>query len=98
MPAKATVIRSRSARPDKSVYVDYLQNVVGKSVACALSIRSRPEGTVSMPLSWDELTPKLDPRSFTMDMATSDLLDRGELWKKAMSAKNSLSGLLRGDQ
>jgi bifunctional non-homologous end joining protein LigD len=90
MPAKATVIRSRSARPEKAVYVDYLQNVIGKSVACAFSIRPRPGGTVSMPLSWDELGAKLDPAKFTMDMPEKDLLERGKMWMKVMGARNTL--------
>ena len=93
MPAQATVIRSRNARPEKTVYVDYLQNVVGKSVACAFSIRPRAEATVSMPLAWDELTQKLDLTDYTIDMPTSELLERGAMWKKAMGVRNSLTGL-----
>lgn len=93
LPEKATVIRSRNARPAKSVYVDYLQNVIGKSVACAFSIRPRPGATISMPLSWEELGSKLDPAEFTIDMPERDLLDRGKMWLKAMAAKNTLVGV-----
>lgn len=98
MPSVATVVRSRSARSDKAVYIDYLQNVIGKSVASAFSIRARPDATISMPLSWDEVTPALDPKAFTIDTPRKELLARGKAWLKVMTAKQSLSAFLRGNE
>lgn len=37
------------------VFIDYNQNVRGKTLASAYSPRPAPEATVSMPLAWDEL-------------------------------------------
>ena len=66
-PKEATVERSVSARPKTTVYVDYLQNVLGKSVAATYAVRARAGATVSTPLEWNELTPKLDPDDFTIE-------------------------------
>jgi bifunctional non-homologous end joining protein LigD len=93
-PEHATVVRSRSARPSNTVYVDYLQNVVGKSVAAAFSVRPRAGATVSTPLRWTELTDALDPAAFTIDTVPDTLAERGRLWARAMRARNSLDALL----
>ena len=92
-PKEATVERSVKARPASSVYVDYLQNILGKTVAGPYSARARPGATVSMPLDWSEVTHDLDPREFTIVTAPARLEKVGDLWGKAMKQKNSLAGM-----
>ena len=41
------------------IYLDYLQNREGQTVASVYSVRPKPSATVSMPIEWDELTPDL---------------------------------------
>ncbi len=93
LPKEATTTRSRGARPTAAVYVDYLQNIVGKSVASAFSVRPRPTATVSTPLSWDEVTGRLDPDRFTMERVVDELDARAKIWRDAMAARNSLDAL-----
>ncbi len=50
--------RSPSARKGK-IYLDYLQNARGKTMASVYSLRPRPGATVSAPLEWEELAPGL---------------------------------------
>src|SRR4029079_691402 len=50
-PKTATVTRSVHARGQK-VYVDYLQNIEGKSLACAYSARASESAGASTPLTW----------------------------------------------
>ena len=95
-PAQATTTRSRSDRPSGAVYVDYLQNILGKSVASAFSVRPREHATVSTPLEWDELSSGLDPAAFTIDTLPDELEYRGKLWADGMRAANRLQQLLRG--
>ena len=66
-PRLATVERAVKARPAGTVYVDYLQNIVAKPVACAYAVRATPDATVSTPIDWGELTDDLDPTAFTIE-------------------------------
>jgi bifunctional non-homologous end joining protein LigD len=90
-PREATVERALKARSAKSVYVDYVQNVTGKSVAAPFSVRARPGATVSMPLAWHELEGVgLDPTQFTIDTTDAELAARARVWRAAMRRKNRL--------
>jgi bifunctional non-homologous end joining protein LigD len=65
LPEIATTQRSKDKRNGR-VYVDIMQNGLGKHAVPPYVVRATPLATVSTPLDWDELTPKLDPRKFTM--------------------------------
>jgi bifunctional non-homologous end joining protein LigD len=88
-PRDATVERSVKARPPAAVYVDYLQNVKGKSVAAAYCVRARPGATVSTPLQWKELNGSLDPREFTIETVPARIVRLGDIWSSAMKARNT---------
>jgi bifunctional non-homologous end joining protein LigD len=92
-PKEATVERSVSERPKSTVYVDYLQNVLGKSVAAAYAVRARPGATVSTPLDWAELTPKLDPRDFTIETVGERFARLGDIWAAALAERNTAAAL-----
>src|SRR5262249_37237668 len=49
-PKVATVERFVKRRPRGTVYVDYLQNILGKTLACAYSVRATDYAGVSTPL------------------------------------------------
>jgi bifunctional non-homologous end joining protein LigD len=61
LPAIATTLRSIPARKGR-VYVDALQNGRGKLLAAPYSVRPHPGAPVSTPLSWSEVSSKLDVR------------------------------------
>jgi len=61
----ATVRRLPTQREGK-VYLDYLQNGRGKLLVAPFSVRPLPGAPVSTPLEWDEVTPDLDIRRFTI--------------------------------
>jgi bifunctional non-homologous end joining protein LigD len=92
-PDAATTERSVKARPADAVYVDYLQNIRGKTVAGAYAVRARPGATVATPLEWSELTDQLDPRAFTIASVPTRVADKGDLWAKAMRPVNTLATL-----
>ncbi len=93
-PKIATVERWVKARPSGTVYVDFLQNIRGKTVAGVYSVRAQPQPSVSTPLQWSELTEDLDPTTLTIDSVLPRLRSKGDLWAKAMKTPNSLDAVL----
>ena len=92
-PKEATVERTVADRPKSSVYVDYLQNVLGKSVAAAYAVRARPGATVSTPLEWSELKTSLDPTDFTIETVPARFAKVGDLWAEALAKKNTAAAI-----
>ena len=92
-PKEATVERSVKARPPAAVYVDYLQNVKGKSVAGAYCVRARPGATVSTPLQWKELNASLDPRALTIETAPQRIVKLGDIWGSAIKTRNTAAAI-----
>ena len=67
-PKIATTQRHIPSRKGR-VYLDYLQNGHGKTIAGPFSARPVSGATVSMPLRWNEVNGKLDPGKFTLATA-----------------------------
>jgi bifunctional non-homologous end joining protein LigD len=86
-PKVATVERTVRARPRGTVYVDYLQNILGKTLATAYSARASEFAGVSTPLTWDEVDAGLDPRDFTIVTAPARFRELGDLWKRLRTAR-----------
>ena len=78
-PKIATITRTVRARGQK-VYVDYLQNIEGKSLACAYSARASEFAGASTPLTWKEIDDGVDPRDFTIRTLPDRLARVGDLW------------------
>ena len=93
-PKEATIERMVKARGAAMVYVDYLQNIQGKTVAGPYCVRAKPGATVSTPLRWSELTDDLDPRDFNVGNAADRFEKIGDMWNEAMKKKNSLRALV----
>jgi bifunctional non-homologous end joining protein LigD len=79
-PRAATVERAVDRRPAGTVYIDYLQNIRGKTIACAYSARASAFAGASTPLRWTEIGERLDPRDFTIATLPARLRTVGDLW------------------
>ncbi len=77
------------------LYLDYLQNVKGKTLASAYSVRARPGAPVSTPLRWEELKSGLKPADFSLGNVTGRLEREGDLFQGVLTAKQDLVEALR---
>ncbi|BCS34903.1 hypothetical protein TBR22_A41290 [Luteitalea sp. TBR-22] len=85
-PRAATVERM-VARRGRTVYVDYLQNIEGKTLACAYSARASQFAGVSTPLQWSELDQDVRPEDFTLQTALDRFEETGDLWNPVMQGR-----------
>ena len=63
----------------RGIYVDYLQNVRGKTTAGPYSVRPIRRAPVSAPLRWDEISPLGRPDAFTIANLPARLATVGDL-------------------
>lgn len=80
LPEITSIERSPKKRQAK-VYLDYLQNRRGQSMAAPYSVRPRPKAPVSTPLKWSEVKSGLSPLKFTMKNIFKRLEKQGDLWQ-----------------
>jgi bifunctional non-homologous end joining protein LigD len=85
-PKLATVERSVRARGSR-VYVDCLQNALGKTLATAYSARASPWAGVSTPLTWDEVEQGVRREDFTIRTMADRLNRMGDLWSSLRTAR-----------
>jgi bifunctional non-homologous end joining protein LigD len=78
-PELATVTRAVHER-GRTVYIDSLQNIRGKTLATAYSARASEFAGVSTPLTWDEIDGGVDRRDFTIRTVLRRLAAVGDLW------------------
>jgi DNA ligase D-like protein (predicted polymerase) len=77
-PGEVTTTWWRKDRDPRAVFVDYNQNTRDHTIACAYSVRGRPEATVSAPLAWDEVQDAL-PGDFTIASVPGRFAALGDL-------------------
>jgi bifunctional non-homologous end joining protein LigD len=94
-PKVATIERMVKRRPDRTVYVDYLQNIQGKTLACAYSARASPFAGVSAPITWAEIDDRIAPEDFTIATIEGRVRAVGDLWAAMREGKPAdLAGAL----
>jgi bifunctional non-homologous end joining protein LigD len=79
-PKEATVERMVGRRDQTHIYVDCLQNIEGKTLACAYSARASEFAGASTPLTWAEVDAGLDPADFTIRTLPARVREIGDLW------------------
>lgn len=81
---KITSLERSPAKRQKKVYLDYLQNNFGQTVASPYSVRPRDHAPVSTPLDWAEVKPGLEPTDFTIKNIPQRLKKTGDLFKAVL--------------
>src|ERR671934_1708331 len=77
----------------KRIFVDYNQNAPHKTVFGAWSVRARPGGQVSAPVTWDEVD-ALHPDELTIASVPERLGTHGDPWETIDEQPQSLERLL----
>ena len=80
IPAFTSLERSLAKRGKDKIYIDFLQNRKGQTLACAYSLRPKPGATVSTPLEWKEVKKGLSPSDFTFKNIMSRVAKKGDLF------------------
>jgi bifunctional non-homologous end joining protein LigD len=79
-----TSIERMPAKRKKKVYIDYLQNRTGQTLAAPYSVRPKPKAPVSTPLEWKELKLIQSPEEFTIKTIHARLKKKGDIFKGAL--------------
>lgn len=90
-------ITSLERMPDKRqgmVYLDFLQNGKGKTMASIYSIRPREGAGVSTPLEWDEIDYDLNLADYNLKTIIPRLQEKGDLWKGIFDSAIDLKQIL----
>ncbi|MDQ3668868.1 MAG: non-homologous end-joining DNA ligase, partial [Actinomycetota bacterium] len=77
----------------KRVFLDYNQNARDRTIASAYSVRARPDGTVSAPVTWEELA-EAKTEDFTMATMPSRFAELGDVHAPMDEAVCDLNALL----
>jgi bifunctional non-homologous end joining protein LigD len=93
MPDTVSLALEREKRGGR-LFVDTLQNFVGKGLVSAYSLRAANGAPVSTPLDWSEVTPKLDPRAFNLRTLRARLDAKGDLARPLLDRRVSISSAL----
>jgi DNA ligase D len=77
MPDLVTTAWWKEERGEK-VFIDYNQNARDRTIASAYSARARPDGTVSAPVTWDELA-DVETEDFTLATMPARFAELGDV-------------------
>ncbi|MCY0875813.1 MAG: DNA polymerase domain-containing protein, partial [Firmicutes bacterium] len=83
-------VKARRAR----VYLDYVQHAPHKTLPAPYSTRKHPQGTVSTPVTWDELAQGIGPADLTIRTVPDRVRRIGDLFAPLIEPTGSLDAIL----
>jgi bifunctional non-homologous end joining protein LigD len=89
-PRIATVERTIAKRKKEQVYVDWMQNARGKSLAAVFTARAKRGATVSMPLTWKQIEQGVKTSDFTVKNVPALLQKNGDAWSGFFEQRQKL--------
>jgi bifunctional non-homologous end joining protein LigD len=82
----------KKAGRERKILIDYRRNHRANTAVAAFSTRAKPQAPVSVPLSWEELTPKLRSDQFTILNLHQRLARlRSDPWKAYWRCRQQIS-------
>jgi len=89
-PEQVTLERLVKNRGQK-LYFDYIQHGEGRTLPAPYSVRAREAGSVSAPVSWEEVQQGFLPTDFTMLNMRQRVEEKGDLFASITTEKNAQS-------
>src|SRR4030095_5384656 len=83
LPALTTIERALKKRNDR-IYIDYLQNKKGQTLASVYCLRPKPGATASTPVDWKEVKKGLTPHQFTIRTLPARLEKVGDIFRPVL--------------
>lgn len=84
LPDITTLERALQKRDKNKIYLDYLQNRRGQTLASVYSIRPKNGAPVSMPLDWNDVKTGIKPTDFNIENALELIKSKGDLFKPVL--------------
>ena len=92
-PDITTTERSVNKREGK-LYLDYLQNVKGKTIVAPYSPRPKKGAPVSCPLTWSELKQGVTTNMFTIKSMPYRIRQKGDIFEGVLTVKQKIDSWL----
>ena len=77
------------------MYLDFLQNRPGATIAAPYSLRPKPGATMSMPLHWKEVKKGLQMKDFNIANAMDRLKTEGDIFKPVLGKGINLDKIVK---
>ncbi|POY37309.1 DNA ligase D [Solitalea longa] len=94
IPAITSIERSPKKR-QKKIYIDFLQNRKGQTVAAPYSLRPKPNAPVSWPLAWKEVNQQLNMDDYTIANVPDLLKNGSDPWATIYDSIVNIAALLK---
>ncbi|WP_143960828.1 DNA ligase D [Litoribacter populi] len=93
LPKLTSMERAVKKRKDK-IYLDFMQNRKGQTLAAPYCVRPVPGARVSSPLKWEEVKVGLKKEDFTIKTMPERIEKYGDLFEGVLNQKNSMEEVL----
>ncbi|MEP7377150.1 MAG: DNA ligase D [Chitinophagaceae bacterium] len=94
LPKTTSLERSLSKRGN-NIYIDYLQNRSGQTLASVYSLRPKKDATASAALEWKEVNHKLKPSQFTIENILERVEKKGDLFQPVITGSTDINKALK---
>lgn len=94
LPRLTSMERNLQKRGNNKIYLDYLQNRKGQTVASVYSLRPHPGATVSTPLEWNEVKSGLHPTDFNIHTILQRIEKKGDIFSDLLATGIDLNDCL----
>ncbi|MCC6287019.1 MAG: DNA ligase D [Chitinophagaceae bacterium] len=84
LPGFTTLERNLKKRGNRKIYVDYLQNRKGQTIASVYSVRPKKGATASTPLDWKEVKAGLHPSQFDINTVPKRVAKTGDIFSPVL--------------